>query len=138
MSPCMDPLALATLQRRFREPALCLAILEKARWPAGPACPGCGGINRSSRITTRPGRFACLDCGKRFSVTAGTPMHKTHLPVSTWLIAMHLVTAGGKGMTSVELASQLGIQYRTAWHLTHRIRALAASDPGLLAGIVGP
>ena len=104
-----------------------------ARW-AG--LPGCGVINHASRITTLPGRFTCLDCGKRFSVTAGTPMHSTHLPIRTWMIAMYLIASSSKGISSLKLASLLGLQYRTTWHLTHRIRAMMDSDPALLKGIV--
>src|SRR5215813_4045329 len=73
---------------------------------------------------------------RRFSVTAGTPMHKTHLPLCTWIIAAYLLTAGSKGISSLKLASLLGLQYRTTWHLTHRIRAMMESDPELLRGIV--
>jgi transposase-like protein len=136
MKPGKDPLTLPALQKRFSDPATCLAFLEKARWPDGPVCPGCGVINHASRITTLPGRFTCLDCGKRFSVTAGTPMHGTHLPIATWIIAMYLIASSSKGISSLKLASLLGLQYRTTWHLTHRIRAMMDSDPTLLKGIV--
>ncbi len=131
-----DPLTLAALQRRFSDPAACLTVLERARWPDGPVCPACGVVNRASRITTRPGNFACLDCGKRFSVTAGTPMHRTHLPIATWIIAAYLIASSSKGISSLKLSSLLDLQYRTTWHLTHRIRAMTDSDPGLLKGIV--
>lgn len=136
MKPGKDPLTLPALQKRFSDPATCLAFLEKARWPDGPVCPGCGVVNHASRITTLPGRFTCLDCGKRFSVTAGTPMHGTHLPPATWIIAMYLIASSSKGISSLKLASLLGLQYRTTWHLTHRIRAMMDSDPALLKGIV--
>lgn len=136
MKPGKDPLTLAQLQKRFCDPAACLAFLEKARWPAGPVCPACGVVDRSSRITTLPGRFTCLDCGKRFSVTAGTPMHSTHLPICTWIVAMYLLATSSKGISSLKLASWLGLQYRTTWHLTHRIRAMMDSDSALLKGIV--
>jgi transposase-like protein len=136
MKPGKDPLTLPALQKRFSDPATCLAFLEKARWPDGPVCPGCGVINHASRITTLPGRFTCLDCGKRFSVTAGTPMHSTHLPIATWIIAMYLIASSSKGISSLKLASLLGLQYRTTWHLTHRIRAMMDSDSTLLKGIV--
>ena len=136
MKPGKDLLTLAALRKRFCDPAACLAFLEKARWPDGPVCPGCGVVNHASRITTLPGRFTCLDCGKRFSVTAGTPMHGTHLPIRAWIIAMYLIAGSGKGISSLKLASLLGLQYRTRWHLTHRIRAMMDSDPSLLKGIV--
>jgi transposase-like protein len=136
MKPGRDPLTLAELQRRFSDEAKCLAFLERARWPHGPECPACGVVGHASRITTRPGEFTCLSCMRRFSVTAGTPMHRTHLPMCTWIIAAYLLATSSKGISSLKLASLLGLQYRTTWHLTHRIRAMMDDAPDLLRGIV--
>ena len=136
MKPGRDPLTLAALQKRFCDEPVCLAFLEKARWPAGPECPVCGTVNHASRITTRPGLFTCLHCGQQFSVTSGTPMHKTHLPICTWIIAAYLIATSSKGISSLKLASLLGLQYRTTWHLAHRIRAMMDSHSDLLRGIV--
>lgn len=136
MKPGKDPLTLAALQERFCDEQKCLAFLERARWPTGPECPHCGGVNHASRIKARPGQFACLDCTKSFSVTSGTPMHKTHLSVCVWIIATYLIATSSKGISSLKLASLLGLQYRTTWHLAHRIRAMMDSDPDLLTGIV--
>jgi transposase-like protein len=136
LKPGHDPLTLAALQRRFNDEAKCLAFLERARWPHGPECPACGTINRASRITTRPGRFTCLACKSRFSITAGTPMHGSHLPLCTWIIATYLLATSSKGISSLKLASLLGLQYRTTWHLTHRIRAMMDEAPALMRGIV--
>ena len=136
MKPGRDPLTLAALQRRFNDEAKCLAFLERARWPRGPECPACGVVGHASRITTRPGEFTCLSCKRRFSVTAGTPMHKTHLPICTWIIATYLLATSSKGISSLKLASLLGLQYRTTWHLTHRIRAMMDEAPDLMRGIV--
>ena len=61
------PLTLSELQKRFSDPETCLAFLEKARWPDGPVCLSCGGVNHASRITTLPGRLTCLDCGRPLS-----------------------------------------------------------------------
>ena len=136
MKPGRDPLTLTELQRRFCDEEKCLSFLERARWPAGPTCPRCGSIDHASRITTRPGEFTCLDCMRRFSVTAGTPMDHTHLPICTWIIAAYLLTTSSKGISSLKLASLLGLQYRTTWHLAHRIRAMMADAPDLLCGLV--
>ncbi len=136
MKPGRDPLTLPALQARFCDEGKCLAFLEQARWPAGPACPHCGVVNHASRITARPGQFICLDCRKTFSATSGTPMHKTHLSICIWIIAAYLIASSSKGISSLKLASLLGLQYRTTWHLAHRIRAMMDSNPGLLTGIV--
>ncbi len=63
-------------------------------------------------------------------------MHKTHLSVCVWIIATYLIATSSKGISSLRLASMLGLQYRTTWHLAHRIRAITKSYPGLLTGIV--
>jgi transposase-like protein len=109
--------------------------MERARWPDGPVCPKCGVVERASRLSTRP-QFTCLDCGHRYSVTSGTAMHRTKLPLQTWMLAMYLIASSSKGISSLKLASLLGVGYRTAWHLSHRIRAMMASEVGLLGGIV--
>ncbi|MBO0738886.1 MAG: transposase [Alphaproteobacteria bacterium] len=101
-------MTLAERQRRFSNESECLAFLEHARWPQGPVCPACARVDRASRITTRPGDFTCLACKRRFSVAAGTPMHKTHLPICTWLIATYLLATSCKGISSLKLASLLG------------------------------
>jgi transposase-like protein len=136
MNPGRDPLTLAELRRRFSDEDKCLALLERVRWPHGPECPACGVINHASRITTRPGEFTCLSCMRRFSVTAGTPLHGTHLPLCTWIIATYLLATSSKGISSLKLAGLLGLQYRTVWHLTQRIRAMMDDAPELLRGIV--
>lgn len=130
-----DLLTLPALQARFCDEDEARAFLERAPWPHGPECPKCG-VNRASRITTLPGRFTCLECATRFSVTSGTPMHKTYLAISIWIIATYLIATSSKGISSLKLASLLGLQYRTTWHLAHRIRAMMDSNPGLLSGIV--
>ncbi|CAL1242058.1 IS1595 family transposase [Candidatus Methylocalor cossyra] len=136
MKRSKDPLTLRTLQQRFDSEENALAWLEQVRWPEGPVCPACGSINRASRITTRPGQFTCLECKRRFSVTAGTPMHKTHLPLATWIIAAYLIATSSKGLSSLKLSQILGLQYRTTWHLAHRIRAMMDDMPDLMRGIV--
>jgi hypothetical protein len=105
MKPGRDPLTLAALQARFCDEGQCLDFLERARWPAGPVCPKCGVVNHASRISTLPGRFTCLSCHSRFSVTAGTPMHSTHLPIAVWIIATYLIATSSKGISSLKLAS---------------------------------
>jgi len=86
-------------------------------------------LHRRFNDTTRPGEFTCLSCKRRFSVTAGTPMHRTHLPICTWIIATYLIATSSKGISSFKLSSLLGLQYRTMWHLTHRIRAMMGDAP---------
>ena len=123
--------------RKFGTDEACRAHLESVRWPDGPVCDRCGTINDAIPVEGRAGFWRCRPCGKQFSVTAGTPMHGTHLPLHVWYLAMYLILASSKGISAVKLGEQLGIQYRTAWHLGHRIRAMLASgEKPILSGLV--
>ncbi len=122
--------------RRYATEADARRWFEQARWPDGPVCPRCGVMHRASRISTRPGQFTCLDCRRRYSVTSGTALHDTKLPLRTWLIAMYLITTSSKGVSALKLSGWLGVSYKSAWHLGHRIRAMMAAEPALLRGVV--
>ena len=111
------------------------AWFERSRWPDGPVCYHCGAVNNATPIKSR-GIWSCRACKKQFSVTAGTPMHRTHLALLTWAQAIYLIVSSSKGISSMKLSEMLGVSYGTAWHLSHRIRAMMAEDSSLLAGIV--
>lgn len=128
---------LRTFIKKFSTDEACRAHLESVRWPEGPVCPRCGTVAEATAVVNKPGYWQCRPCGKQFSVTAGTPMHGTHLPLSVWYLAMYLILASSKGISAVKLGEQLGVQYRTAWHLGHRIRAMLASgEKPILSGLV--
>jgi transposase-like protein len=128
---------LRTFIKKFSTDEACRAHLESVRWPEGPVCPRCGTVGEATAVANKPGYWQCRPCGKQFSVTAGTPMHGTHLPLSVWYLAMYLILASSKGISAVKLGEQLGVQYRTAWHLGHRIRAMLASgEKPILSGLV--
>jgi transposase-like protein len=127
----------------------CLAFLECMRWPDGVRCLACESP-KITRITTKgklnkksgkrsPDRelYQCNDCRFQFTVTTGTVYHDTHLPLSKWFIAIALITESKKGISANQLARALGVQYRTAWHLAHRIRkAMIEANPPKLTGVV--
>lgn len=115
---------LLTFMRRYPTEAAARRWYKEARWPDGPVCPRCGVMHRSSSLSTRPGQFTCLDCRHRYSITSGTALHNTKLPLRTWLIAMYLVSASSKGISAMKLSQWLGVSYKTAWHLGHRIRSM--------------
>ena len=127
---------LLTFMRRYPTEAAARRWYKEARWPDGPVCPRCGVMHRSSSLSTRPGQFTCLDCRHRYSITSGTALHNTKLPLRTWLIAMYLVSASSKGISAMKLSQWLGVSYKTAWHLGHRIRSMMVSEPTLLRGVV--
>jgi hypothetical protein len=121
--------------RRFPDEDAARGWFEAARWPNGPECPPCGTVGRAWWLAERK-VWSCGGCRGQFSVTAGTPMRGTHLPLRTWLIAIWLMSASSKGISSLKLAEWLGLQYRTTWHLAHRIRAMMAEDSPVLRGLV--
>ena len=102
--------------------------LEHVRWPNGPVCPHCG--TTGERITKvegkkqshRPGLYHCNECAKQFTVTVGTVYEASHIPLHKWLLATHLLTASKKGISAHQLHRMLGITYKSAWFMCHRIR----------------
>ena len=124
----------------------CRAHMESVRWPAGPVCPRCGVAGEAVAISTRPGQYRCKPCGKQFTVTVGTAMEGSHLPLHVWYLAMYLMLSTAKPVgpksgpteiSAMSLSRQMGIQYRTCWHLLHRLRAmLAGGDTLPLAGVI--
>ncbi len=126
---------LISLIDRFHDEDKCRRYLEGLRWPDGLTCPRCGG-KTISRITTR-NQLDCDSCRYRFSVTAGTIFHDSHLPLWKWFVAVYLIAESKKGISANQLKRSLGVTYKTAWYLAHRIRAaLNEVDAQLLKGVV--
>lgn len=105
--------------------------LEAQRWPNGPFCPHCGETERFSRLhgkSHRPGLFQCNSCEQAFTVTVGSVMERSKIPLTKWVLAYHLMAASKKGMSSKQLQRMLGVTYKTAWFLTMRIREAMGPD----------
>lgn len=129
---------LAAFIKAYGTEEACRAHMENVRWPAGPVCPKCASVNDAVPISTRPGQFRCRPCGKHFTVTVGTAMEGSHLPLHVWYLAMYLMLSTAKPISATSLSTQLGIQYRTCWYLLRRLRArLAVGEKLPLAGLVG-
>jgi transposase-like protein len=108
--------------------------LESVRWPDGPVCPHCGVIGQHYQLegkAHRKGLYKCCEpkCRKQFSVTVGTVFERSHIPLSKWLAAAYLLCSSKKGMSAHQLHRTLGVTYKTAWFLAHRIR-FAMADFG--------
>jgi transposase-like protein len=109
------------------------AHLEKVLWPLGPNCPHCGNVD-PKRITlmqgktTRPGLYKCKECRKPFTVTVGTVMERSKVPLSKWVLAAQIMASSKKGFSALQLQRMIGTNYETAWFLFHRLRE-AATDP---------
>lgn len=101
--------------------AQCEAALEKSRWPDGFACPSCGGRHASE--CHRAGRryWQCSTCRRQTSLLSGTIFGASKLPLSVWFLAMHLLTQAKNNVSALELRRQLGVCYRTAWLLKHKL-----------------
>ena len=104
----------------------CRELLEDLRWPTSVACPRCGNTD----LCEIPDRhqWQCLGCDYQFSVTAGTIMHDSHLPLRKWFVASYLLLESRKGMSANQLKRTLGVSYKTAWYLCHRIRSAIGND----------
>lgn len=126
---------LPKLIEQFRSEDKCRAYLEDLRWPDGVECPRCA--ERSiSRIESR-NQFECNSCRYQFSVTAGTVFHDSHLPLWKWFLAIYLIGESKKGISAKQLQRTLGVSYKTAWYLAHRIRStMEDGSPVPLKGIV--
>ena len=128
--------SLAEFQKSFPDEESCAAFLIKRRWPDGFACPGCGKY-RAVGLKSRPRLHECLDCGRQTSVTAGTAMHRSKLPLTAWFWAAHLMTTHSNGMSARQLEDQLGVTYKTAWLLTQKLRrSMVDPNRAPLEGVV--
>ncbi len=103
--------------------------LEAVRWPDGPICPHCGNHDQDriakvagSKHSHREGLYYCNECKGQFTVTVGTVFERSKVPLTKWWLAVHLLGSSKKGMSSHQLHRMLGVTYKTAWFMTHRIR----------------
>lgn len=145
---------LADLMERFSTVEAAREYLEKQRWPDGPECPHCGLVGEAYKITPKPlpptteyqtkrevaakskrirkprqGLWKCSGCRKPFTVTVGTIFEDSHIPLNKWVIAVHLLCASKKGMSAHQLHRMLGVTYKSAWFMAHRIRYGMSQEP---------
>ena len=126
---------LPKLIERFHSEDVCRDVLEDLRWPDGPQCPRCES-DQHSRIKGRV-TYDCLGCGYQYSALAGTVLQDTKLPLWKWFLATYLMTEARKGISANQMKRTLGVSYKTAWYLCHRIRsAMGSLAEELLSGIV--
>jgi transposase-like protein len=101
------------------------AHFEAIRWPHGCYCPFCGSFDRVAPLGGKsmgPGWYHCKDCRKKFTAAVGTIYERSHIPMTKWLLATHLMCASKKGMSAHQLHRMIGLPYKTAWFMCHRIR----------------
>jgi transposase-like protein len=114
-------MTLPELNRLFSTDEDCREILTRLRWPEGVNCPRCHNKNVWWVLSRK--QFTCSDCSYQFSVTTGTVFNDSHLPLASWFMAVLLLVEARKGMSANQVKRTLGVSYKTAWYLCHRIRA---------------
>lgn len=140
-----DKLNLKNIAKQFSNEDSARELLEKMRWPNGVICPHCKSegayrltARAGSKSPVRKGVYKCKTCRKQFTVKVGTIFEDSHIPLSTWLQAIHLLCSSKKGMSAHQLHRMLGITYKSAWFMAHRIRYAMTQEPlaSKLSGIV--
>lgn len=121
----------------FTDPDKAREHLERINWPEGPFCPHCGeceNVHRLKGKSTRPGLIQCNSCLKNFTVTVGTVFERSKIALNKWMVATYLLSSSKKGMSAHQLHRMLGVTYKTAWFMAHRIREAMAQSSGPLGG----
>jgi transposase-like protein len=122
----------------FHDEAAAYAKLEGILWPHGPVCPRCGSLDRITKVKGgRMGLWRCGPCKRQFRVTVGTVFESAHIPLNLWFQAMHLLCTSKKGMSSHQIHRVLGVTYKTAWFMTHRLHEAMAPHSELLRQLGG-
>ena len=131
-----DGISLVQLFDMFPDDDAARDWFENIRWPNGRACPRCGSVVTSPVPESKPMPYWCPDCRKYFSVKIGTVMESSRLGLQKWAIAIYQMMTNLKGVSSMKLARDLGIQQKSAWFMMHRIReAMGSEDPMFLGPV---
>lgn len=130
---------LTEIAKHFSSEESARDFLEAQRWPKGAICPHCGVEGESYRLKPKPdskkgthvraGVWKCGACRKQFTVKVGTIFEDSHIPLNTWLMAIHLLCASKKGISAHQLHRMLGVTYKSAWFMAHRIRYAMTQEP---------
>src|SRR5438128_11549218 len=131
------PRSLIEFQQRFANEAACVEYLFAARWPAGFVCPGCGN-SKAWALQTKAWTWECAGCGGQTSMTAGTIMHHSKLPLTACFWAAYLMATHSNGISALQLQRQLAFcSYKTAWLICAKLRrSMLAPGRSPLAGLV--
>ena len=122
--------------QKFPDEKAAIAFFEARRWGNRPYCPHCGSLSVSRVPSGKPMPYRCKDCRKHFSVRTGTVLAESKLPLHNWLLAIYMLHTARKGVSSIQLAKEIGVTQKTAWFLNHRIRESMNHRGGLLKGEV--
>ncbi len=115
----------------FQDADAARAYLENLRWANGVVCPHCGVVGGHYELkgkSTRPGVYKCGSCADQFTVTVGTVFERSKIKLNVWLQAVHMMSASKKGVSAKQIERMLGVSYKTAWFMCHRIREAMTPD----------
>lgn len=124
----------------FQDETKAREALELVRWPNGPVCPHCGNsdqekIAKLEGKSSRPGLFYCVECAGQFTVTVGTVFERSKVPLTKWWMAAHMLNSGKRGVSAHEVHRTIGVTYKTAWFMMHRLReAMKDLSPAPMGG----
>jgi transposase-like protein len=123
----------------YNDPDAARVHLETQLWPDGPVCPHCGSYEAKALAgkAHRKGLYQCNGCREQFSVTVGTVFERSKIGLHKWVLATHLMSASKKGMSAKQIERMLGVTYKTAWFMMHRIREAMSPDPVSKTGPIG-
>ena len=125
------------LLKAFPDEAACAKHLEALRWPSGITCPLCQSSRKIHHLS-RPGIYKCGDCKKQFSIRKGTIYEESRLPLQKWFVAAFLMTTSRKGISSYQLAREVGVTQKTAWFVLGRLRKAAEQASSAAGTLPGP
>ena len=135
-----DELILAQLAEGYADEGRARELLESLRWPKGPVCPHCNNAGQklisklkaqsASASGVRQGVYFCGACRQQFTVTVGTVLERSHVPISKWLLALFLLCSSKKSISANQVHRMIGVTYKTAWFMCHRIRFGMTPQPG--------
>ena len=114
-------LSMPQFYERYGTEEKCQAALQAARWPNGFVCPSCGGAARTRFVRDGLPYWQCGGCARQCSLISGTMFEASKLPLSRWFLALQLLTQSKNNVSALELMRQLGVSYRTAWLMKHKI-----------------
>jgi transposase-like protein len=129
----------------FHDETAAREALEAVRWPDGPICPHCGNSDQEKlakvagkKQSHRPGLYYCNDCKSTFTVTVGTVFERSKVPLTKWWMAAHMMNSNKNGVSAHEIHRNIGVTYKTAWFMMHRLReAMTDTKPGPMGTLGG-
>ena len=131
-----DIISFREFEEQIPDEEAAIAFFEEKRWRNGPYCPLCGLQNVYRVESGKPLSHRCRDCRKYFSARIGTPLEKSLLPTRVWLLAIYWMHTARKGVSALEMHKRLGVSYKAAWFLMHRIREAMKIGDTTVGGVV--